>query len=522
MRNAVLPILILSLIFISPAFAQENAQIEIIFDASNSMNEASGSLTKMDVAKQALTTLAGQIAQGSQVGLRVFGHKPVQNNIRESCTDSELLLPMSAFQSDDMVSRVLPLKSYGMTALGYSLELAASDFTPDAKKTIILISDGEESCGKDPAQVMEALKARGINVVIHAVGFAANAQAQGQLKKLAEMTQGSYTDAQNAGELQASLQQAAEKSNVLLGIQRGEGQNILAASEGTRIVSSSTQEFAKMIDGSEASTSGIGIGQEVVFSFKENQAVSLEKFAVPVFEVGNYNPGELTLNGSTESPDLGFFPIGKFKLENKVIFGNVYQEFKIDPPVAIKYLKIVVGVGSGGSQSYHTEWKAYGKYLSDAEFAEALKSAPKREMNILAAEYGGQLIASSNASFEKLIDGKSGAQGEGASIKPNEEGIFGFRGGKTALIKKVAMPINEGSTYNCKTVEFYASTTTPTGEYTKIGAFATMNMVFAGNPYQEYAFEQPVKAKYLKIKVIDTHGMYYCILHELQAYGELE
>lgn len=515
----------LSLVYLtaSPVLAQSVSEIEIVFDGSRSMNEASGGVTKLDVAKQALTTIAGQITPGSRVGLRIFGTTPIQGNITESCSDTILALPIGDFQKDAMIGKVLSLQSYGMTALGHSLEKAAADFSSsqDVKKSIILISDGEETCGKDPVAVMQALKAQGIEMTIHAIGFAASDAAKAQLKKLAEVTQGTYREAEDAGALQQSLEEVVKKE-VLLTVQRGSGTSLIDAAEGGRIVSSSTQVFAKVIDGQEASTEAMHVGHEVVFSFKDNQPALVEKFAIPIFEVGQYNPGQLTLSGSTESPQLGFFPIATVTVQNQVFFGNVYQEFKMDPPAAVRYLKVVIGPGSGGAHSYHTEWKVYGKLLNEQEFAAELEKAGPRELNILAAEYGGQLIAASNMKFSALIDGKSGSTGEPAGVEPGQEGIFGFSGGKMANINKVAMAVLEASQYNCKTVEFYVSTTTPTGEYTKVGAFETTNMVFAGSPYQEYQFGKPVKAKYLKVKVVDTYGMYYCNFHELQAFGNLE
>ena len=194
-------------------WAQTASEIEIIFDGSRSMNDAMGGTTKMDVAKQALTTIANQITAGSKVGLRIFGTTPIQGNIQDSCTDSLLAMPIAPFEKDQMVGKVLSLQSYGMTALGYSLEKSAGDFTQGAetKKTIILISDGEETCGKDPIAMMENLKAQGINITIHSVGFGASEAAKVQLKKLAEITQGSYREAEDASQLQQSLQEVVQK-----------------------------------------------------------------------------------------------------------------------------------------------------------------------------------------------------------------------------------------------------------------------------------------------------------------------
>ncbi|MBI3287877.1 MAG: hypothetical protein HYZ68_07520, partial [Chloroflexi bacterium] len=54
--------------------------------------------------------------------------------------------------------------------------------------------------------------------------------------------------------------------------------------------------------------------------------------------------------------------------QNKVFYDNVYQEFPVDPPVTIRYLKAIVGRSSmGDSMSNHREWKAYGRSVTDEE-----------------------------------------------------------------------------------------------------------------------------------------------------------
>lgn len=514
----------LSLVLTSAAaYAQAPAEIEIIFDASGSMNDAPRGMTKLEEAKQALSTAAAQIPAGARVGLRVFGVTPVRENIRESCTDSRLLIPIGQFDPARMQAEVAPLKSYGMTALGHSLELAAKDFSSGAgvEKTVLLISDGEETCGKDPAAVIQALKQQGIAFKIHAVGFDATDAAKSQLKQLAEMSGGTYYEAKDAGELKKALQQSVQET-MLLKVQRSGDENILAAPAGTRIVTSTDQKFALAIDGNEKVSFNLTPGEEAVFSFKDDQPVLLEKFAIPVFDLNVHNPKDLYLSASVDSPSGGFIPILTARPENKVFFGNVYQEFKIDPPQPVKYLKITAGSGHNSNHSTHYEWKAYGKYLSPEEFQEAVKALPVPELNVLGQEYGGQLIAATNMKFQNVNDGKGGTPGLAADVRPGEEGIFGFEGGKTAEITKFAIPIYEANDANCKIIEFHVSETAPTGPYTKAAQLETTNMVFAGDPFQELKLETPVKAKFLKIKAAETHGAYWCSLKEVRVTGRLE
>ncbi|MBI4549998.1 MAG: VWA domain-containing protein [Candidatus Omnitrophica bacterium] len=508
---------------VSPAFAQ--SEIEIIFDGSRSMNDPIEGGTKLALAKQAMSTVAGQIQPGSRVGLRIFGTTSIQGNMLQSCEDSVLAMPIAPFRGDVMLEKVQGLQSFGMTALGHSLELAGRDFTPspDIKKTVILISDGEETCGKDPIAVMQNLKAQGIDIKIHAIGFDASEAARAQLKKLADVSGGSYTEASNVGELEKSLEEAAQKE-MLLVPQKEAKPNLLAASEGTRIVSSTKPGLAALIDGSEeAMKDAVWQGDNIVFSFKDGQAALIEALAVPVFETHQYNPSSLELWGSAATADeKAFFPLSKIEVKNQVMFQEVYQEFAFDPPVAVRHLKVVFGPGAGGSQSYPRELRAHGRYLTEDEFKEAQSRTGRQEMNVLAAANGGVFIAGARPEFAKLIDGTFDHPGESVVTYGNEEGIFGFRDNRTVVITKVAVPIFEASQYNVKTIEISGSKTSPTSGYEPLGTFETMNMVFAGNAYQEYVFAAPVPVRYIKVKLVDAHGGGYAKTHELQAFGKYE
>ncbi len=549
--------LLLMALLVFPAIARaQEAQTEIVFDASRSMNEMLQGKVKLDEAKKALSTVVGQISPDSNVGLRIFGKNPVQNNVRESCLDSRLVVPIQPFNKQIMLDEVVGIAANGQTALGYSLKLAGQDFSPapEVKKTIILISDGEESCGMDPVNVIGDFKARGINFVVHAIGFAADAKTQAQLKQITNMTGGTYQDAQNAGELVKSIQKVAVQENIiekpvapvtttvmdagtpkkeepaappapeelLLRAGRETGENLLAATAGTKIITATNEELAYMIDGAEDAIA-LSEGDSAVFTFKDQQAVLLESFAIPVLEENGGNVGELVLSGSVSDPNAGFFPIAKIQPQNKVDFKNINQRFKIEPPVAIKYLKIQSGKSADGANTaWSREWKVYGKYLSESELAEKLKGQKARERNLLAKEAGGRLIASSDPSFDRLIDASGEQAGDSAFLEADQEAVFGFNGDKTALISAIEIPIFQASQYNCRTFEFYVSETSPADNFSPVGTFKTQNMAIAGNTYQAFKFPAPVKAKYLKMKLIDGHDGSSCELAEVRVSGIFE
>ncbi len=53
--------------------------------------------------------------------------------------------------------------------------------TKENETTIILVSDGEETCHPDPCGLVKKLKATGIKFILHVVGFDVNQEQQKQL-----------------------------------------------------------------------------------------------------------------------------------------------------------------------------------------------------------------------------------------------------------------------------------------------------------------------------------------------------
>lgn len=210
------------------AVPAQAARVEIILDVSGSMRAQMGAETRIDAARKAIrATLAG-IQPDSVVGLRLYGHRVSQDNKAESCKDTELAVPFQpvdkpAFQA--MVDRAMPR---GQTPLTYSLEQAARDFGPasDEERVIILVSDGEESCGGNPEAAARNLLAQGFKLKVHTIGFDVDAAARAQLEAISSATGGEYHDARNAAALAESLTRLAQKSLLVAKTEEGLGQPV--------------------------------------------------------------------------------------------------------------------------------------------------------------------------------------------------------------------------------------------------------------------------------------------------------
>jgi Ca-activated chloride channel family protein len=80
----------------------------------------------------------------------------------------------------------------GKTPLSESVRRAAAELKyTEEKATVILVSDGEETCNLDPCKVGEELEKQGVDFTAHVIGFSLVKQVQqDQLRCLAEKTGG--------------------------------------------------------------------------------------------------------------------------------------------------------------------------------------------------------------------------------------------------------------------------------------------------------------------------------------------
>lgn len=193
--------------------------IEFILDASGSMRAAMGGKTQMDVAKESIRSALELLPSDVFVALRVYAHRVEQADKVGSCQDTELMIPFSPLDKAAFTARLMAIQPKGYTPIGYSLREAGKDLSAggvrEADRVLILVSDGEETCGTDPVQVVKDLQAQGIKFKLHAVGFNVDARAQAQLKSIAQAGGGQYYDARDASGLAHSLKDITQKALVI-------------------------------------------------------------------------------------------------------------------------------------------------------------------------------------------------------------------------------------------------------------------------------------------------------------------
>ncbi len=194
------------LLVLSLATAQ--TYVQLILDASGSMwNKLDDGTYRIVAAKDVLGSFIKGLPTGDlNVGLRVYGanKEAMQDG---ACDDIQLVVPMNGVDKPGLQAAVDSTKAKGATPIVKALELAAADFPAEAsKKLIVLVTDGEESCGGDLNAVAEKLKAQGIEIDLKVIGFALSARAQESFAGVGE-----FVNAADAASLASALEGAVEQ-----------------------------------------------------------------------------------------------------------------------------------------------------------------------------------------------------------------------------------------------------------------------------------------------------------------------
>ncbi|KRP06331.1 MAG: hypothetical protein ABR95_13920 [Sphingobacteriales bacterium BACL12 MAG-120813-bin55] len=159
---------------VTQAQEQHTIRMLIIMDASRSMLSTWGTTTKWTAAKQILIELVDSVntIQNVETALRVYGHQTVQ--MENDCFDSKLEVPFRTGNALRFKNTMNYLRPNGVTPIAYSLEQSIKDFgevKASQHNVIVLITDGAESCGSNPCEVVEELRMKGVVMKSYVIGL---------------------------------------------------------------------------------------------------------------------------------------------------------------------------------------------------------------------------------------------------------------------------------------------------------------------------------------------------------------
>ncbi len=197
-----------SLSFLVPlaATAQERPNTILVLDGSGSMWGQIDGINKIVIAREVVADILADFPADQNLGLTVYGHRT-----RGDCADIETVVAPGTDNRSAILDAVNAINPRGMTPMTDSVIAAAEAlrYTEQAA-TVILVSDGIETCNPNVCEAARVLEEAGIDFTAHVVGFdVTEADALAQMQCIADETGGQFLTASNADELAAALTRIA-------------------------------------------------------------------------------------------------------------------------------------------------------------------------------------------------------------------------------------------------------------------------------------------------------------------------
>ncbi len=187
----------------------------LVLDASGSMAAKTGSGTRIDAARTAMTKFVTQLPLQSTISLRVYGQEGGNSDEEKtvSCDSSEVLFEGVVGDSsfEDVIATVQPV---GWTPLARAIFLVSEDIPVDAATAVVyVVTDGKETCGGDPVEAARQLADNGIEPIINVVGFEVGDAEQSALLAIAEAGNGQYVTASSVRDFNAFWDEEYQRLN---------------------------------------------------------------------------------------------------------------------------------------------------------------------------------------------------------------------------------------------------------------------------------------------------------------------
>lgn len=191
----------------APARAEAPA-LYYILDGSGSMWGRVDGQMKIQIAKDVMGKLIAGTPDDLHAAVSVYGHRR-----KADCTDIQEIVALGPLDRDAATSAVRKITPRGKTPISESIKRAAERVKErEEQTTLVLVSDGIETCDSDPCAVTRALKESGATFILHVVGFGVDDATRAQLACVAEAGGGSYWSTTDAGELLSTLSRIQESA----------------------------------------------------------------------------------------------------------------------------------------------------------------------------------------------------------------------------------------------------------------------------------------------------------------------
>lgn len=197
-----LSILAIALATAGAAQAQ-TGQAMLVLDGSGSMWGRIDDRPKITIAREAVRAMLETWPQEQEIGLMAYGHRA-----EGDCADIETLVSPAPLDAAGLASAMERVSPRGKTPVGGAVERAAAELSGAEQASVIVVTDGLETCGADLCALGDRLAGGEIDLTAHVIGFDVD-DSEGQLACLATATGGQYLAASDANTLTAALGQVS-------------------------------------------------------------------------------------------------------------------------------------------------------------------------------------------------------------------------------------------------------------------------------------------------------------------------
>jgi len=187
----------------------------IVFDASGSMSgdgwgygsETAGVVSRIDKVRATLSNILPKVTRFRRVGLITYGPGPWnQCNVHLDLAPAENT-------AERIMAAINALNPAGKTPLTAAVAQAAEVLDFRAKPgLIVVVTDGEETCGGSPCDLGERLSHEAMQLTIHVIGLRvkgytwAGEESVVETKCLAERNRGLYLTTETQNELMEAME----------------------------------------------------------------------------------------------------------------------------------------------------------------------------------------------------------------------------------------------------------------------------------------------------------------------------
>jgi Ca-activated chloride channel family protein len=165
-------------------------------------------VSRIEIARDTLKQVLAGVPSDLELGFMAYGHRS-----KGDCNDIETLVEPAAGTADSIVGAAMALNPKGKTPLTAAVKLAAEQLKyTEGKATVVLITDGIETCDADPCALATELAQTGVDFKVNVVGFGLSEADGAKVKCLADNTHGTYISADDADGLKNAIDVAVNNA----------------------------------------------------------------------------------------------------------------------------------------------------------------------------------------------------------------------------------------------------------------------------------------------------------------------